>query len=109
MSGDATGAARNIEVTSTYAVAPGEGALSIWFSMRNGSDGSAVFTIVSNQYRTDGPWTHAVAAGQTVDDPFRAVADTHGWYDFTVTVDVDATWSRRFAGHLETGRPSVSG
>jgi phospholipase C len=26
-----------------------------------------------------------------------------------VTVDSDATWSRRFTGHLETGAASVSG
>jgi phospholipase C len=30
-----------------------------------------------------------------------------GWYDLTV-VAVDGTFVRAFAGHLETGRPSVS-
>ena len=50
-----------------------------------------------------------VPAGGTASDFFNAVAYTNGWYDFTVTVDSDATWSQRFTGHLETGAPSVSG
>jgi phospholipase C len=32
---------------------------------------------------------------------------TGGWYDLTLTVP-GTTWARGFAGHLETGRPSVS-
>jgi phospholipase C len=31
-----------------------------------------------------------------------------GWYDLTVKVDSDANFLRRFAGHLENGRDSVS-
>ncbi|MGW2251538.1 hypothetical protein ACWCXH_15220 [Kitasatospora sp. NPDC001660] len=38
-----------------------------------------------------------------------AGAPGEGWYDFTVTVDADGSWSQRFTGHLETGAPSVSG
>jgi phospholipase C len=30
-------------------------------------------------------------------------------YDLTVTADRDPAWSQRFAGHLETGRPSITG
>ncbi|MFE7318439.1 phosphocholine-specific phospholipase C [Streptomyces sp. NPDC057555] len=30
------------------------------------------------------------------------------WYDLTVTADSDAGFLRRFAGHVETGRPGVS-
>jgi len=41
--------------------------------------------------------------------PQRRVKQSHGWYDVTVTADRDATWSQRLVGHLETGRPSVSG
>lgn len=47
--------------------------------------------------------------GGSAEDPFNAVAYQDGWYDFTLTVDSDASWSRRFTGHLETGAPSVSG
>ncbi|GGU46554.1 phospholipase C, phosphocholine-specific [Streptomyces albospinus] len=30
------------------------------------------------------------------------------WYDLTVTADTDAGFLRRFAGHVETGKPGVS-
>ncbi len=30
------------------------------------------------------------------------------WYDLTVTSDADARYVRRFAGHVENGRPGVS-
>jgi len=31
-----------------------------------------------------------------------------GWYDLTVRVDSDVTFQRQLAGHVETGRPSVT-
>jgi phospholipase C len=77
--------------------------------MANSGSTPITFTITSNNYRTDGPWTYQVPAGGNVSDFFNAVAYTNGWYDFTVTVDVDGSWSQRFTGHLETGTPSVSG
>lgn len=33
---------------------------------------------------------------------------SHGWYDIAVTLEGAENWLRRFAGHLETGRPSTS-
>ncbi len=107
--GDALGGARGAEVGCSYANAPDTGKQAVWFHLGNQTSGSVTFTITANAYRSDGPWTHQVAAGKTVDDYFNAVANAHGWYDFTVTVDVDGTFSRRFTGHLETGAPSVTG
>jgi phospholipase C len=31
-----------------------------------------------------------------------------GWYDFTLEVEGDASFLQRLAGHVETGRDSVS-
>jgi phospholipase C len=39
-------------------------------------------------------------------DPFQG---DYGWYDVTVKVNNDATFSRQFAGHLENGKPSITG
>jgi phospholipase C len=33
----------------------------------------------------------------------------HGWYDLSVTLDSHSEYLRRFAGHLENGRSSVTG
>lgn len=35
-------------------------------------------------------------------------ASGHGWYDISVTDENDPAYLRRFAGHQETGRPSIS-
>jgi phospholipase C len=107
--GDATTAGAGTEVTSSYAIEPGSGKLAIWFAMDNTTAGPVTFTITSANYRSDGPWTYQVPAGGSVSDYFNAVAFSGGWYDFTVTVDVDAGWSRRFTGHLETPGASVTG
>ncbi|MER5711643.1 phospholipase domain-containing protein [Streptomyces sp. NPDC002122] len=50
-----------------------------------------------------------MAAGGTTTEFFNAVAYHQGWYDFTITVDNDSTWSERFAGHIEYGDTSVTG
>jgi phospholipase C len=36
------------------------------------------------------------------------LAETHGWYDLLVEVEADAHFQRHIAGHLETGRDSVT-
>lgn len=44
-------------------------------------------------------------------DSIEYVGELHrsfGWYDLTVRVDSDASFQRQLAGHLETGRHSVS-
>ncbi|MFI9786142.1 phosphocholine-specific phospholipase C [Kitasatospora sp. NPDC051984] len=107
--GDTTAAGKNAAVTATYAPAPDTGKLAVWFKLANTGTAPVTFTITSTNYRTDGPWTYQVAAGATTSDWFNAAAYTNGWYDFTVTVSGDASWSQRFTGHLETGTPSISG
>ncbi|HKV61939.1 MAG TPA: phospholipase C, phosphocholine-specific [Candidatus Acidoferrum sp.] len=44
-------------------------------------------------------------------DGISYVGDLHksfGWYDFTVSVESDASFQRQLAGHVETGRHSMS-
>ncbi|GAA4969165.1 phospholipase C, phosphocholine-specific [Yinghuangia aomiensis] len=36
------------------------------------------------------------------------LGDSNGWYDLAVTAPGDPAYLRRFAGHVETGRPSTS-
>jgi phospholipase C len=109
VTGDATTAGKAAEVGTSYAPAPDTGKQSVWFAMNNSGSTAATFTITANNYRTDGPWTYHVPAGGSTSDYFNAVAYTNGWYDFTVTVDLDPSWSRRCVGHIETGAASVSG
>ncbi|MFF5448450.1 phosphocholine-specific phospholipase C [Streptomyces sp. NPDC012888] len=107
--GDATKPGKALEVAARYAVEPGTGKQAVWFRMTNASASPVTFTIRSNAYRSDGPWTYTVPAGSSREDFFNAVAYAGGWYDFTVLADADGTWSRRYTGHIETGAPSVTG
>jgi phospholipase C len=78
-------------------------------SLHNGTGKPTTFTVTHNHYRRGRPQAVHVAAHGTkvwTTDPLR---DSHGWYDVTVTADCDRGWSQRFVGHLETGRPSVTG
>ncbi|MEV4319454.1 phospholipase domain-containing protein [Actinocrispum sp. NPDC049592] len=109
VTGNALSASRGVETRSRIAVTSSTGKLALWLDFVNGSGSAVTFTVTSNNYRGDGPWTYAVAGGQSTSDYFDAVAYTNGWYDFTVTVTGDTSWSRRFTGHIETGSPSVTG
>jgi phospholipase C len=39
---------------------------------------------------------------------FWPLERSHGWYDFAITTSADSSFQRRLAGHLETGRDSMS-
>jgi phospholipase C len=108
--GNATTASQYTDVTSYYAPAPDTGEEAIWFVMNNTSTTTAAtFTITATNYRTDGPWTYEVPPGGSVSDYFNQVYYCNGWYDFTITVSTDSSWSRRFTGHIETGAASITG
>jgi hypothetical protein len=32
-----------------------------------------------------------------------------GWYDLSVAISGDDSWSRRYSGHLEDGKASITG
>jgi phospholipase C len=39
---------------------------------------------------------------------FNELENSFGWYDLTVQVDSDPSFRRQLAGHVETGRDSVT-
>ena len=53
------------------------------------------------------PRTVLVPANARIDEGW-VLASSHHWYDLTVTSGDDASFSRRLAGHVENGRPSIS-
>ena len=107
--GDLNNSGSTCSITSSYATDPISGQLAIYFAMSNTGSAPVTFTITPNNYTTEGPWTYAVAAGATVNTYFSAVANTQGWYDFTITISGDTSWIRRYTGHLEDGEASTTG
>ena len=40
---------------------------------------------------------------------FEPLRTSRGWYDLAASVAGDSAYLRRFAGHIEDGRPGISG
>ena len=50
---------------------------------------------------------HALMPGETL-EKYWSLESQFGWYDLTVTIDSDLVFEQRIAGHLETGKDSMS-
>ncbi len=50
-----------------------------------------------------------LAPGERQTLRFDPLETAHGWYDLSVTLANDPAYVRRFAGHIESGKPSVTG
>ena len=75
----------------------------------NGSTSAVNFTVTTNNYGPSGPVSYHVPARQTKQHTIDPISNSHGWYDLTVTIDSDKGWSQRLTGHLENGKPSITG
>jgi phospholipase C len=110
MTGDARRPGRDLEAVAYYAVDPAIDRLALWLELTNQSTARVAFTVLANAYRERGAaWTRDLEPGERASMPFDQLGHAGGWYDFTVTASLDERWSRRLAGHLETGAASISG
>jgi phospholipase C len=91
------------EVRVCYEVRKGD----LYLELHNSGQSACTFTVKANAYRKDGPWTYSVKAGETA-KPSWSLADSARWYDFSVTVDSDSSFTRRFAGRVENGKPGIT-
>lgn len=90
------------EVGAGYDVANGN----LQLALKNIGTARCEFT-VSNAYDSG----HAIKQKVRGGDKEHAYVDlrsSFGWYDLTITVDSDPTFKRRFAGHVETGKASMT-
>ena len=78
----------------------------VFLKFSNKGGGIARLTVTDNAY---GARTRPVLvpAGAHIEEAW-VLASSHHWYDLTVTSNDDASFSRRLAGHVENGRPSIS-
>ncbi|MEI9940328.1 MAG: phospholipase domain-containing protein [Pseudomonadota bacterium] len=78
-------------------------------SLFNDGKRNVTFTITFNNYSSRSHQTVKVNGHDRETWVLDACGDTDGWYDLTITVSNDSSWSQRLTGHLETGRASISG
>ncbi|WP_216902063.1 alkaline phosphatase family protein [Nocardia alni] len=76
----------------------------------NSSTDRAAFTVKTNAYRADGPWTITVPGGKSVTRTMTLDTEArgNGWYDLTVTLASDPGFLRRVRGYAETGARGVT-
>lgn len=65
------------------------------------------FVLQANKYVAGAPTELRVMARSRSSLRLPLAASSH-WYDFSLRVKEQPGWLRRFAGHLETGQPSIS-
>ncbi|MGF6572063.1 phospholipase C [Paraburkholderia sp. GAS333] len=90
------------EVIVQYDVANGN----VFLKFSNSGGGIARLTVTDNAYGARARPV-LVPAGIAIEEAW-VLASSHHWYDLTVTSNDDASFSRRLAGHVENGRPSIS-
>jgi phospholipase C len=93
--------ASNVESGVVYDVS----ANSITLVVRNAGKLPAVVLVehlYNGQYEA-----HELASGAMF-ETVLPLALTHGWYDMVLTVDTDPTFQQQIAGHLETGKASIT-
>lgn len=70
----------------------------------NNSNIPLVFNLKSNAYNLFEIKGFKLEANTTHKTPALSLKDYYNWYDFTVTVNEAPSFTRRFAGRIETGR-----
>jgi phospholipase C len=72
----------------------------------NGGEKSCTVEIADHAYGAPGR-TQTIPGGGDVTVPL-AIAENHGWYDFSVHIQGYQGFEKRYAGRIETGRDSIS-
>ena len=78
----------------------------IYLKVRNDATKTAKLTVKANAYLPNKTWS--IETASTEKELNWNMSDFGGWYDFTVTIEGDSTFKRRFAGRIETGKDSFS-
>jgi phospholipase C len=73
--------------------------------VRNAGERNASVTLLDAY--TGEKVTRVLHPGGSAEDPL-SLERFHGWYDVVVRVAEDPSFERRLAGHVETGRDSIS-
>ncbi len=108
--GDATTTGKTAQVEAAYYQGCFTPRPRLTLQLINEGPSGITFTIVSNNYATLRPTTYRVPArGRLTHTLPDLLASTRGWYDLSVTISDDPSWSRRYSGHLEDGTSSVTG
>jgi phospholipase C len=100
--GSITPPAELLVVTERYDAAR----MCVGLLLHNPGPSAATITVRDNAYGNP-VRTYRLAVDGRHEDSWELAATT-GWYDLSVSCDLDPDYVRRFAGHVENGMPSIS-
>lgn len=78
----------------------------LYLKVRHEGNKSVKLTVKANAYLANKTWN--IETDHSEKELVWDMSEFGGWYDFTVTLADDATFSRRFAGRIETQEDSIS-
>nr|WP_174507033.1 phospholipase C, phosphocholine-specific [Acinetobacter sp. Marseille-Q1620] len=78
----------------------------IYLKVRNDGAKTAKLRVKANAYLANQTWS--IETASTEKELSWDMSEFGGWYDFTVTIDGDSSYKRRFAGRVEVGKDSIS-
>jgi phospholipase C len=84
---------------------PAENALKLLLHNRGVTP--VAFSVTANAYLHHGIWRQVTRPNE-IQSLQWTISGSGNWYDFTVRIDEDARFVRRFAGRMENGGPSTS-
>jgi phospholipase C len=107
--GDVTAAGVTAQVTASYYQGGFDREPVLTLTLTNAGQQAVTFTVTPNHYSKEPARTYHVPAHGSATFVADPLATGHGWYDLSVTISGDASWSRRYIGHLEDGEASITG
>ncbi|CAB3767683.1 phospholipase C [Burkholderia sp. MSh2] len=90
------------EISACYDAANGD----VYVTFANAGSGALTVTATDVAYG-GAPRTLTIPAGQRVEAHWD-LSCSSSWYDLQFSVAGNAGWTRRIAGHVETGRPGIT-
>ncbi|MFC1419513.1 phosphocholine-specific phospholipase C [Streptacidiphilus cavernicola] len=106
--GNSSTAGASLTATVAYQRA-GSAGNGLYLTFGNGAAAQATFTVTANHYSSAAPARLTVAPGATSVYSAAVTGAAQGWYDLTLTCDLDPAWSQRLTGHVENGAAGVTG
>jgi phospholipase C len=103
------GAGAGVQVTASYEGHGYGGGPVLVLRLVNQGETAVTGTVRPNHYVRAVTRSYSVPAHGHATYQADPIVTSRGWYDLSVTVSGDPSWSRRYAGHLENGQPSVTG
>jgi phospholipase C len=107
--GDVSAAGKTAQVEASYFDGGFGSRPKLSLELINGSSQTMTFTVTPNNYSKDRAKTYRVSGQGRAMHQADPLKSSNGWYDLSVTVSGDGSWSRRYTGHLEDGTNSVTG